>query len=65
MAPQPDGSLVALRRSRAAVAWLARALCHSDLVTPNIEVTEEVTEGSRVAIRRGKTDQIDAVRLSR
>jgi len=57
MAPQPDGSLATLRDHSLLLLGFAGAFRRSELVTLNVEDIEEVAEGLRVTIRRGKTDQ--------
>jgi len=57
MAPQPDGSLATLRDRSLLLLGFAGALRRSELVTLNVDDIEEVAEGLRVTIRRGKTDQ--------
>lgn len=57
MAPQPDGNLATLRDRALLLLGFAGAFRRSELVTLNVEDIEEVAEGLRVTIRRGKTDQ--------
>lgn len=57
MAPQPDGKLVTLRDRALLLLGFAGAFRRSELVTLNVEDIEEVAEGLRVTIQRGKTDQ--------
>jgi site-specific recombinase XerD len=57
MAPQPDGRLATLRDRALLLFGFAGAFRRSELVTLNVEDIEEVAEGLRVTIRRGKTDQ--------
>jgi site-specific recombinase XerD len=57
MAPPPDGSLATLRDRALLLLGFAGAFRRSELVTLNVEDIEEVAEGLRVTIRRGKTDQ--------
>ncbi len=57
MAPQPDGRLATLRDRALLLLGFAGAFRRSELVTLNVEDIEEVAEGLRVTIRRGKTDQ--------
>lgn len=57
MAPQPDGSLATLRDRALLLFGFAGAFRRSELVTLNVEDIEEIAEGLRVTIRRGKTDQ--------
>jgi site-specific recombinase XerD len=57
MAPKPDGSLATLRDRSLLLLGFAGAFRRSELVTLNVEDIEEVAEGLRVTIRRGKTDQ--------
>jgi site-specific recombinase XerD len=57
MAPRPDGSMVALRDRALLLLGFAGAFRRSELVELNVDDVEEVPEGLRVTIRRGKTDQ--------
>ena len=57
MAPRPDGSLVALRDRALLLLGFAGAFRRSELVALDVADIEEVAEGLRVTIRRGKTDQ--------
>jgi site-specific recombinase XerD len=57
MAPRPDGTITALRDRTLLLLGFAGALRRSELVALNVADVEEVPEGLRVTIRRGKTDQ--------
>jgi hypothetical protein len=57
MAPPADGSLTALRDRALLLLGFAGAFRRSELVALDIADIEEVPEGLRVTIRRGKTDQ--------
>ncbi|MCF8475861.1 MAG: site-specific integrase [Pseudolabrys sp.] len=57
MAPPADGSLTALRDRALLLLGFAGAFRRSELVTLDVADIEEVAEGLRVTIRRGKTDQ--------
>jgi site-specific recombinase XerD len=57
MAPRPDGTLAALRDRALLLLGFAGAFRRSELVALNVADVEEVPEGLRVTIRRGKTDQ--------
>lgn len=57
MAPRPDGGLTAVRDRALLLLGFAGALRRSELVALDIADIEEVPEGLRVTVRRGKTDQ--------
>ena len=57
MAPRPDGTLVTLRDRALLLLGFAGAFRRSELVALDVANVEEVPEGLRVTIRRGKTDQ--------
>ena len=57
MAPRPDGTLTALRDRALLLLGFAGAFRRSELVALDVADIEEVPEGLRVTIRRGKTDQ--------
>ncbi len=57
MAPRPDGTLVTLRDRALLLLGFAGAFRRSELVALDVADVEEVAEGLRVTIRRGKTDQ--------
>lgn len=57
MAPHPDGSLTALRDRALLLLGFAGAFRRSELVALDLADVEEVPEGLRVTIQRGKTDQ--------
>jgi len=57
MAPIPDGNLTTLRDRALLLLGFAGAFRRSELVTLDVADIEEVAEGLRVTIRRGKTDQ--------
>ena len=57
MAPLPDGNLTAMRDRALLLLGFAGAFRRSELVALDIADIEEVSEGLRVTIRRGKTDQ--------
>ena len=57
MAPRPDGTLATLRDRALLLLGFAGAFRRSELVALDLADIEEVSEGLRVTIRRGKTDQ--------
>ena len=57
MAPSPDGSLSALRDRAVILLGFAGAFRRSELVALDWEDIEQVAEGLRITLRRGKTDQ--------
>lgn len=57
MAPRPDGTLATLRDRALLLLGFAGAFRRSELVALDLADIEEVAEGLRVTIRRGKTDQ--------
>lgn len=57
MAPLPDGNLTTLRDRALLLLGFAGAFRRSELVALDFADIEEVSEGLRVTIRRGKTDQ--------
>lgn len=57
MVPRPDGSLSTLRDRALLLLGFAGAFRRSELVALNVADLEELPEGLRVTIRRGKTDQ--------
>jgi site-specific recombinase XerD len=57
MAPRPDGTLATLRDRALLLLGFAGAFRRSELVALDLADVEEVSEGLRVTIRRGKTDQ--------
>ncbi len=57
MAPPPDGNLSTLRDRALLLLGFAGAFRRSELVALDATDLEEVAEGLRVTIRRGKTDQ--------
>ena len=57
MAPRPDGTLTTLRDRALLLLGFAGAFRRSELVALDVTDVEEVPEGLRVTIRRGKTDQ--------
>ncbi|MCU1248864.1 MAG: integrase/recombinase xerD [Edaphobacter sp.] len=57
MAPRPDGTLAALRDRALLLLGFAGAFRRSELVGLDLADIQEVSEGLRVTIRRGKTDQ--------
>lgn len=57
MAPRPDGTLATLRDRALLLLGFAGAFRRSELVALDLADIDEVPEGLRVTIRRGKTDQ--------
>lgn len=57
MAPRPDGKIATLRDRALLLLGFAGAFRRSELVALDLADIEEVPEGLRVTIRRGKTDQ--------
>ena len=57
LAPRPNGSLTDLRDRALLLVGFAGAFRRSELVALDVADIEEVPEGLRVTIRRGKTDQ--------
>ena len=57
MAPRPDGTLATLRDRALLLLGFAGAFRRSELVALDLADIEQVAEGLRVTIRRGKTDQ--------
>ncbi|MDO8875196.1 MAG: tyrosine-type recombinase/integrase [Pseudolabrys sp.] len=57
LAPRPDGSLTDLRDRALLLLGFAGAFRRSELVALDVADIEEVPEGLRVTIQRGKTDQ--------